>query len=111
MTTLDDIRASIAAHCAQLGADELDLLEHIARRLVMGGRTYGPLNLETDNRDWDREAEEELVDAMVYRTARTLVRSRRAQEPHRVHHAEMLDLRVKAALVDESWRPGDEVAK
>jgi len=34
--TLEDLRRDIATSCAQLGADELDLVENLAWRLVMG---------------------------------------------------------------------------
>ena len=99
--TLEDLRRDIAGECAKLGGDELEVLRHIARRLVVGGRQYGALSLDTDDRDWNREAEEELVDAMVYRACRSIVAERQRQaEPHRAYAEAMrMDLRVKEALV------------
>lgn len=100
MKTLEDLRQDLADSARTLGGDELELLAHIARRLVMGARQYGALSLDTDDRDWNREAEEELADAMVYRAARSVVKLRREQEPHQqALEAMAMDLRVKEALV------------
>lgn len=103
MQTLAEIRQSIADHAATLGADELDVLEHVASRLVMGAQQYGALVLETDGRDWDKEASEELVDALVYRAALAQQALRRAKR--RGAYEQLRDevcgpdMRLKTALV------------
>jgi hypothetical protein len=52
---------------AELGADEVRVLLTLAKRLAMGQRCYGALDLAHDVRDWRRECLEELVDAAIYR--------------------------------------------
>ena len=56
----------------QLGEDEVRVLTAIARRLAMGRRQYGPLDVQGDRRDWKREAAEELLDGCVYLAAETM---------------------------------------
>jgi hypothetical protein len=51
---------------SKLAPDELRVLLEVARRLKMGRRVYGKLDLATDRRDFQREAAEELIDAAVY---------------------------------------------
>ena len=51
---------------AELGADERRVLLALAKRLLMGQRTYGLLSVATDGRDWLRERTSELEDALVY---------------------------------------------
>jgi hypothetical protein len=46
--------------------DEMAVLQMIADRLSLGRRSYGPLHIATDPRDWHREALEELLDATIY---------------------------------------------
>ena len=61
----------------KLGADELAVLELLARRLRLGQRRYGALRLRTDLRDFAREALEEAADLAVYATAGLLREGRR----------------------------------
>jgi hypothetical protein len=50
-----------------LGVDEICVLVRIAERLAEGARTYGPLRLAQDPREFrGKEAREELEDALVY---------------------------------------------
>jgi hypothetical protein len=50
-----------------LGGDEIAVLVRIARRLAMGRKSYGPLQVERDPRAFrSKEAREELEDALVY---------------------------------------------
>lgn len=55
---------------SRLGDDELRVIERFAARLLMGQERYGRLSLATDKRDWKAESSEELVDFLVYLTAR-----------------------------------------
>jgi hypothetical protein len=50
----------------QLNPDELSVLERIAKRLLMGQKQYGELNLANDKRDWNEELRQELLDVIVY---------------------------------------------
>ncbi len=64
----------LGALASELGDDEVRVLVLIGRRLLMGRRSYGPL----DARDWRAEAAEELLDGCVYLAAETLRRGRGA---------------------------------
>lgn len=61
----------------QLGAAELSVLLLVAERLLEGRQRYGALHLDTDPRDFRREAFEELADACVYLGAELLRGGRR----------------------------------
>ena len=65
----------LALACRELGSDELSVLLLIARRLAMGRKCYGPLDIRGDRRDWQSEATEELLDACVYLGAESLRRT------------------------------------
>jgi len=56
----------LATAVSQLCADELEVLTLIAERLLLGQRCYGLLRLATDQRDFAREAMEEVADAAIY---------------------------------------------
>jgi hypothetical protein len=68
MLTHDDAaRAALAGVASELGTDELRVLTRIAERLHVGSHMYGPFYLATDARVFrDKEAREELEDALVY---------------------------------------------
>ena len=55
-----------------LGADEVRVLTAIARRLSIGRKVYGPLDVKGDARDWKGEATEEALDLAVYLSAELL---------------------------------------
>jgi len=60
-------RVELLEAAADLGADELRVLARIARRLAMGARQYGALDVVRDARDFDgKEAREEIEDSLVY---------------------------------------------
>ena len=60
-------RAELAMAVRELGVDELRVLARIARRLAMGARQCGVLDVESDQRDFaGKEAREELEDGLVY---------------------------------------------
>jgi len=58
----------------ELGTDEVKVLVAIARRLAMGRRVYGTLDIAGDRRDWKREATDEALDLAVYLSAELLRR-------------------------------------
>lgn len=66
--TREDLAVQIGCLCADLGEDELEVVLSIAKRLTMGSKQYGVLNMEQDPRDWCKETFEELCDAVVYST-------------------------------------------
>lgn len=50
-----------------LNDDEVDILETIAQRMLkLGRKSYGPLDIATDKRDFGQERREEIFDALVY---------------------------------------------
>ncbi len=59
-------RDALDAVLDTLDTDELRVLTAIATRLQRGAQIYGPLNLETDKRDFATEGHEELRDYLVY---------------------------------------------
>lgn len=62
MTAADEL----AALLPELGADEQRVLLTIAKRLAMGRKQYGALDLATDPRTWTNEAYEEALDMSNY---------------------------------------------
>jgi FixJ family two-component response regulator len=74
-TTADQRTESLArltAIAAQLGPDELTVLEMVAAGLAHGRAVYGELDLAHDRRDFRAEAGDELRDALVYLAAELL---------------------------------------
>ena len=64
----------LAEVLASLGPDERKVLLAVARRLAVGRKCYGPLDIHNDPRAWQKEAGEELLDAVVYLTCDALRR-------------------------------------
>jgi hypothetical protein len=50
----------------ELAPEERRVLLVLARRLLVGQRAYGRLDLVRDRRDWHREAAEEAADLAIY---------------------------------------------
>jgi len=71
MTATD---AAFAAVWSELGGDERRVLLEIAKRLAMGQRTYGRLDIDRERRDMQREASEELFDGCVYLACLSLMK-------------------------------------
>lgn len=69
-------REQILAALTELGEDELAVLAEVAAGLVAGRGAYGELRLAADRRDFEREALDEVRDALVYLGA-AIVRRRR----------------------------------
>jgi hypothetical protein len=67
---LHDLHAALAG----LGEDELRVVVLVAKRLAMGRKAYGPLDIKGDRRDSRYEASEELLDGCVYLAAEMLRR-------------------------------------
>jgi hypothetical protein len=63
---------------AKMNNDELEVLVTVAERLMGPGRDqYGPLDIDSDGRDWKQEGFEEGIDWIVYATIRWLKEGRR----------------------------------
>jgi hypothetical protein len=72
-----ELVADLAATLALLNDDEVRVVLLIAKRLVVGRKAYGPLDIQGDRRDWGHEASEEALDCAVYLAAETLRREAR----------------------------------
>jgi hypothetical protein len=59
----------------ELGPDERRALVALARRLLLGQRSYGRFDLAHDARDWRKERAEELSDALIYGAIAEVARS------------------------------------
>ena len=68
------LESELAAVLGQLGDDEARVVLLVARRLAMGRKAYGPLDIRGDRRNWRHEASEEALDCAVYLAAETLRR-------------------------------------
>ena len=67
VTPEDAARAALLDVADALGRDEMRVLTRIGERLKAGRRQYGRLHLASDPRTFrDKEAREELEDALVY---------------------------------------------
>jgi hypothetical protein len=63
--------------CGQTASDdEVRLLVLVGRRLLIGQRSYGRLDVQGDARDWRAEAAEELLDRCVYLACEAMRRGR-----------------------------------
>lgn len=58
--------SELDAIVSELGDGERRVLLVLAKRLLMGQRTIGRLDLAKDARDWRREKAEEFADALIY---------------------------------------------
>jgi hypothetical protein len=62
----------LADAARELGADERRVLVAIARRLAVGRKCYGVLDVQGDPRDWRHEAAQEALDCAVYLACETM---------------------------------------
>jgi hypothetical protein len=65
-TTREGLAHELDEACDALGLDELRVVALVAKRLVLGRKVYGPLDVAGDRRDWRHEASEEALDCAVY---------------------------------------------
>lgn len=72
------VRERIAAALEQLGPDELEVLSEVAAGLQRGRGVYGELRIDSDTRDHDREALDEVRDGLVYAAIAAIKRRRAA---------------------------------
>lgn len=82
---------SIARRLALCSRDELRVVDVILERIMKVGReSYAPLDLARDERDWDKEAAEELADTLFYLAARHVAATDRRLERMRCEAADEL---------------------
>lgn len=68
--------ARVAVKLAQLNADELEAIEVFVDKLIAGKLKHGPLDLDTDQRDWLDEIKQEMVDGAFYAVFAVIQRKR-----------------------------------
>jgi len=61
-----DARATVSLALRRLNEDELEVLAEVAQGLLRGQDQYGPLDLDRDGRDFQRETLDEVRDGLVY---------------------------------------------
>lgn len=74
--TTEELRDKIARQLESLGPDEVEVIAEITDRIVMGRQLYGELRIDTDNRDWMKELEAEILDSSVYSAVKIIKRRR-----------------------------------
>jgi hypothetical protein len=65
-TAREGLERDLDAACEALGLDELRVVALVAKRLVLGRKAYGALDILGDRRNWKIEASEEALDCAVY---------------------------------------------
>jgi len=80
-TIATDARGELGQVLEDLGPDEQRTIAFLARRLLLGQRQYGRLDLEHDARDFATERAEEIGDLLVY-SAFAALRATVARPPH-----------------------------
>jgi hypothetical protein len=58
--------AEFVAHWCRMNGDERESMLMLLDKLAAGRERYGPLNLDSDGRDWNDEASDEAIDLMCY---------------------------------------------
>jgi hypothetical protein len=85
----DALASSIAIRLPLCSLDELRVIDVILERVLKVGRdSYAPLDLARDERDWGREAADELADALFYLAAREVAATDRRLERLRCEAAD-----------------------
>lgn len=62
-------QGDIATFIAKMSDDEVEVLLEICRRVDLGRRSYGPLRMREDARDFPKEALNESLDQTFYLAA------------------------------------------
>lgn len=101
-TARDALARTIAAQLLpRMSRDELRVIDVIATRILRVGReSYEPLDLARDERDWSREASEELADTLFYLAAREVAGGDRRLERLRCEAADEIHRRVEPGLAE-----------
>ncbi len=70
--------ADMLGRLAALNVDELLAIDYLVAKLEAGRRKHGPLELDTDSRDWFEEAAQESADREHYKAFAAIQKKRRA---------------------------------
>ncbi len=74
MDEREQLTAIISEHLGECSVDELRAVNVLLARLEIGRRKYGALDISTDPRDWNLEADEEIADLSIYLSFARLTR-------------------------------------
>lgn len=69
---MGNLTSDMADIWSQLAEQEREVLMRVASRLLMGQKTYGKFDLDSDARDFRKELDEEVLDALVYAACQSL---------------------------------------
>lgn len=83
--------------------DELRVVDQVLAGLERGADDYGPLDLARDQRDFGKEAAEELRDCLVYLAARAVAENDRRLERLRCEAADEIAAAEDAAARPRLW--------
>ncbi len=102
---MTDLRAQLLAEvCGRLeecSHDELRVFDVLSKRVLrLGRRTYPPLDLSRDARDWTAEAAAELADMLFYLGCREVAANDRRLERQRCEAADISRERVEIGLAE-----------
>jgi hypothetical protein len=90
-TRRDALARTIASRLLSLSEDELRVIDVVTSRIIgLGRSTYEPLDLARDERDWSKEAAEEMADALFYLAAHAVAANDRRLEHLRCEAADEL---------------------
>jgi hypothetical protein len=88
-TRRDALARTVASRLISLSEDELRVIDVITSRIIgLGRNSYEPLDLARDERDWTKEAAEELADTLFYLAAREVAANDRRIERLRCEAAD-----------------------
>jgi hypothetical protein len=77
----DALKARLKLATILLNRDELEVVVWLAERLADGATRYGPLGLDGDPRNFQKEAGEEAIDGLAYLAMESIRVTRRAKAP------------------------------
>jgi hypothetical protein len=90
-TRRDALARTIASRLLSLSEDELRVIDVVTSRIIgLGRNSYEPLDLARDERDWSKEAAEEMADALFYLAAHAVAANDRRLERLRCEAADEL---------------------
>ncbi len=104
--TLEQATAALAVLTKQMNADELELLGLVALKIVNGSAKHGPMQLDTDTRDFDVEMQAERIDLALYGYMDQIRRDRRKAKVEQDQAAiREMGAKLRALADSETYSP------
>lgn len=121
MVVLDraQLERSVVARLCECSHDEIRVIDRVLQGVEQGREDYGPLDLRSDHRLFDREAEQELRDTLFYLAAQYVADQARARDARQAEHDRLVEsgltelrrvalFRVEQPDADEEFDLGGE---